>query len=104
MTFSDTTMMELGIKQSTNIHKTRSLIRTLKHVLDILQTEEAFMVEEYKNTHTHTHTHTHKTMQLHMKKLKLDIFICAPQRKLFPMFSLSSPGRGIFSKSALFEN
>ena len=53
MTFSDTAMMELGITQSTNIHNTRSLIRTLKYVLDILQTEEAFTVEEYKHTHTH---------------------------------------------------
>ena len=49
-------MMELGITQSTNIHNTRSLIRTLKYVLDILQTEEAFTVEEYKHAHTHTHT------------------------------------------------
>ena len=48
--------MELGITQSTNIHNSRSLIRTLKYVLDILQTEEAFTVEEYKHTHTHTHT------------------------------------------------
>ena len=52
MTFSNTAMMELGITQSTNIHNTRSLIRTLKYVLDILQTEEAFTVEEYKHTHT----------------------------------------------------
>ena len=52
MTFSDTAMMELGITQSTNIHNTRSLIHTLKYVLDILQTEEAFTVEEYKHTHT----------------------------------------------------
>ena len=51
MTFSDTAMMELGITQSTNIHNTRSLIRTLKYALDILQTEEAFTVEEYKDTH-----------------------------------------------------
>ena len=35
---------------------TRSLSRTLKYVLDILQTEKAFTVEEYKHTHTHTHT------------------------------------------------
>ena len=56
MTFSDTAMMELGIMQSTNIRNTRSLIRALKYVLDILQTEEAFTVEEYKHTHTHTHT------------------------------------------------
>ena len=53
MAFSDTAIMELGITQSTNIHNTRSLIRTLKYVLDILQTEEAFTVEEYKHTHTH---------------------------------------------------
>ena len=51
MTFSDTKMMELGRKHPTNIHNTRSLIRTLKYVLDILQTEEAFTVEEYKHTH-----------------------------------------------------
>ena len=63
MIFSDTEMMELGIRHTTNIHNTRSLIRTLKYVLDILQTEEAFTVEEYKHTHTRararTHTHTH---------------------------------------------
>ena len=56
MTFSNTAIMELGITQSTNIHNTRSLIRTLKYVLDILQTGEAFTVEEYKHTHTHTKT------------------------------------------------
>ena len=44
--FMISTMMELGITQSTNIHKTRSLNRTLKYVLYILQTEEAFTVEE----------------------------------------------------------
>ena len=54
MTFSDTAMMELGITQSTDIHNTRSLIRALRYVLDILQTEEAFTVEDYKHTHTHT--------------------------------------------------
>ena len=43
--------MELGITQPTNTHNTRSLIRSLKYVLDILQTEEA---------HTHTHTHTQR--------------------------------------------
>ena len=59
MTFSDTAMMELGITQSTNINNTRSLMRTLKYVLDILQTEEAFTAKEYKHTHTHTHTHPH---------------------------------------------
>ena len=55
MTFSDTAMIELDITQSTNVYSTRSLIRTLKYVLDILHTEEAFTVEEYKHTHTHTH-------------------------------------------------
>ena len=53
MTFSDTAMMELGITQSANIHNTRSLIRTLEYVLNILQTEEAFTVEEYTHTHIH---------------------------------------------------
>ena len=47
MTFSDTEMMELGIMQPTNIHNTRLLIRTLKYVLHILQTEEASTVEEF---------------------------------------------------------
>ena len=55
MTFSDTEMMELGIK----FYNTISLICTPKYVLDILQTEEAFTVEEYKHTHTHARTHTH---------------------------------------------
>ena len=41
-------MMELGRKHLTIIHNTRSLIRTLKYVLDILQTEYVFTVE----THT----------------------------------------------------
>ena len=54
MTFSDTEMMELDRKHPTNIHNTRSLIRTLKYVLDNLQTEEALTVEEYKHTHTYT--------------------------------------------------
>ena len=76
MTFSDTAMMELGITQSTNIHNTRSLIHTLKYVLDILQTEEAFTVEEYKHTHTHTHTHTqtlYKTLDIRYI-LKISLF------------------------------
>ena len=45
MKFSDTEMIELGRKPPTNIHNIRSLIRTLKHVLDILQTEEAFTLD-----------------------------------------------------------
>ena len=55
MTFSDMAMMELGITLSTDIHNTRSLIHALRYVSDILQTEKAFTVEEYKHTHTHTH-------------------------------------------------
>ena len=55
MTFSDTQMIELGRKHPTNIRNTRSLIRTLRHVLHILQRKEAFTVEEYKHTNTHTH-------------------------------------------------
>ena len=54
MIFSDTEMMELGIRHTTNIHNTRSLIHTLKYVLDILQTEEAFTVKQYTHTNTHT--------------------------------------------------
>ena len=61
MIFSDTEMMELGIRHTTNIHNTRSLIRTLKYVLDILQTEEAFTVKQY--THTNTHTHNQRMIQ-----------------------------------------
>ena len=52
MAFSDTAMMELDIRQSTDIHNTRSLILALRYVLEILRTEEAFTVEEYKHTHT----------------------------------------------------
>ena len=36
-----------------NTHNITSLIRTPKHVSDILQTQEAFTVEEYKHTQTH---------------------------------------------------
>ena len=54
MTFSDTEMMELGRKHPTNIHNTRLLIRTLKNALEILQIEEAFMVEAYKHTYVTT--------------------------------------------------
>ena len=51
-------MMELSITQLTNFNNMRSLIRTLKYVLDIFPTEEAFTVEEYKHTHTTTTTAT----------------------------------------------
>ena len=65
MIVSDTEMMELGIRHATNIHNTRLLIRTLKNVLDILQTEESFTVKEYKHTHTHTNTSTQTFSILH---------------------------------------
>ena len=48
-------MRELGSGTTYNTHNTTSLIRTLKYVSDILQTEEAFTVKGYKHTHTHTH-------------------------------------------------
>ena len=47
-------MRELGSGTTYNTHNTTSLIRTLKYVQDILQTEEAFTVKEYTHTHTHT--------------------------------------------------
>ena len=59
MTFSDTAIMELGITQSTNIHNTRSLIRTLKYVLDIFADGRNLHGERNINTHTYTHIHTH---------------------------------------------
>ena len=52
-------MKELGSGTAYNTHNTTLLIRTLKYVSCILQTEEAFTVEEYKHAYTHTHTHTH---------------------------------------------
>ena len=79
MTYSDTMMMELGITLSTNIHNTRSLIRTLKYVLDILQTEEAFTDEEYKHTHTqthtHTNTHTHTHAHTHQQQIRKSYYV-----------------------------
>ena len=65
MTFSDTEMKELGRSTQINIHKTRSLIRPFKYVLDILQAEEAFRVEEYTHTYTHTHTNIHTHIHIH---------------------------------------
>ena len=53
MIFSDTEMKELGSGTTYNTHNKTSLIRTLKYVPDILQTEEAFTVKEYTHTHTH---------------------------------------------------
>ena len=61
----ETEMMELGRSIQINIHNTRSLIRTPQVCFDVLLTEEAFTVEEYKHTHTHTHTHTHARARAH---------------------------------------
>ena len=58
MTFSDTEMMELGRKYPTNIHNTRSLIRTLKCVLD-----------------THAYEHTKKIQKIALKQPALSIVI-----------------------------
>ena len=80
MTFSDMEMMELGRKHPTNIHNTRSLIPTLKYVLGILQTEEAFTVEEYKHTNTHTHTHTHSHIHTFSSCFKVTV----KSKTLFP--------------------
>ena len=66
MIFSDTEMRELGSGTTYNTHNTTSLIRTLKYVSDILQTEEAFTVKGYKHTHTHTHTHPSMKHETHI--------------------------------------
>ena len=47
-------MKDLGSGTTYNTHNTTSLIRTLKYIPDILQTEEAFTVKEYTHTHTLT--------------------------------------------------
>ena len=65
MTFSDIEMKELGKSTQINIYNTRSLIRALKYVSDILQTEEAFTMEEYTHTHTYTPMHKHTHTQTH---------------------------------------
>ena len=55
-------MKELGSGTTYNTHNTTSLIRTLKYVPDIFQTEEAFTVEEYTHTHTHVSTRRKKSL------------------------------------------
>ena len=73
MTFSDTEMKELGSGTAYNTHNTTSLIRTLKYVSDILQTEEALTVKEY--THTHTHAGTSAFFYIHYCVLGMNIKI-----------------------------
>ena len=74
MTFSDTEMMELGRKHPTNIQNTKSLICIVKYILDILQTKEAFTMDEYKHTHTHTHTHSHIHTYTYTRYQQIDFF------------------------------
>ena len=61
MTYLEMEMKELGRSTWNNTHNMTLLIRTHQ---EILQLEEASMVEEYKHTHTHTYTYTH-TYTLH---------------------------------------
>ena len=68
--------MELGITQPTSIHNTRSLIRILKYILDILQTEEALTVKEYK--HTQTHNISKLGFQKKLRLVRLIEEICFP--------------------------
>ena len=57
-------MREIGRSSWNDTHNVTSLIVFLKYVSDILQTEEAFTVGEYKHTHTYTHTENMKTLVL----------------------------------------
>ena len=75
MAFSDTEIKELSRSTQINIRNTRSLIRALKYVSNILQTEEAFTVEEYKPTHTHTDTHAHTHTHTHTHTKELNVLV-----------------------------
>ena len=68
-------MKELGRSTQNNTYNITSFIRTLKYVSDILQTEEAFTVEEYKHTHPHTRTHApkHKLQDLFLRTTLITI-------------------------------
>ena len=83
-------MMELGITQSTNIHKTRLLIRTLKYVLDILQRDEAITVEEYKHTHTHTECQFWGMLPRFLSDMLLQISANTSRRILGADFNIST--------------
>ena len=79
-------MRELGSGTAYNTHNITSLIRTLKYVSDILQTEEAFTVEEYKHTHTHTHTYTHThtppaNLKLELYQMEVLVFYQHEEKK-----------------------
>ena len=59
MTFLETEMKELGRGTQHNTHNTRSLIRTLKYVPDIVADGRRLYSEKIKK-HTHTHTRKHQ--------------------------------------------
>ena len=61
-------MKELGSGTAYNTHNTTSLIRTLKYVSDVLQTEEALTVKGYKHTHTRTHEVSKKQLNKNNNK------------------------------------
>ena len=60
MTFLETEMKELGRGTQHNTHNTRSLIRTLKYVPDIVADGRRLYSEKIKK---HTHTHTHESIK-----------------------------------------
>ena len=59
-------MKELGRSTWNDTHNITSFIHTppLKYVSDILLTEEAFTMEEYKHTNTHSHFNKSVSMQV----------------------------------------
>ena len=60
-------MKELGRSTWNDSHNITSFIHTptpLKYVSDILLTEEAFTMEEYKHTNTHSHFNKSVSMQV----------------------------------------
>ena len=74
------------------LYAPRSLIRALRYVLDILQTEEAFPVEEYKHTHTNQQHLWIKCWNDYLKtgRLEDEIYFFLPCRfqkiSFFPIF------------------
>ena len=75
-------MKELGSGTTYNTHNTTSLIRTVKYVQDILQTEEAFTVKEY----THTHIHAVYMDTIRAVHYNLNVPYLRPQYVSFTLF------------------
>ena len=96
-------MRELGSGTTYNTHNTTSLIRTLKYVPDILQTEEAFTVKEYTHTHTHADAKNVQsvTLQVADKKGGPSQILRRPITKLVLLVEngFDSPTGGAISKS-----